>query len=96
MGKWKYINLLVVAIVLGFMYYHISTRYESSFVVYVLSTIGWAIALGLGYYLFEYKMKVRQTDEVNGLKKSSIASGDLPKASPKDRPKVVFKKKPEQ
>lgn len=90
MGKWKYINWLIVLIILAQMYYYFSNRYEAHILVYVLATAGWLSIALLGYYIFVYRInRSSQRD------KNPIAETPLPKPPARERPKVIFKKKDE-
>ena len=87
MGKWKYINWLIVLIILGHMYYYFSSRYEATLLVYVLSTAGWVSVAILGYYIF-----VRRINHPRGEEKNPENPSPLPRQAAV-RPKVTFKKK---
>lgn len=88
MGKWKYINWLIVLIIIAHMYYYFSNRYEANLMVYVLSTAGWLSTAILGYYIFMYR--INRSGRRNNL---PIAESPLPKSPLRERPKVTFKKK---
>lgn len=87
MGKWKYINWLVVVVVLVFMYNHFSVRYEASLNVYVLSTIGWLTMGGLAHYIFVFS--INKTDKNT---KNLVTTPEITKTAARERPKVVLKK----
>lgn len=53
MGKWKYINWLII---LAHMYHYISHRCDGTATAYVLSTIGWLLMALLGYYVFVFRI----------------------------------------
>lgn len=90
MGKWKYINWLIVVIILAHMYYYISHRYDGPPLVYVLSTAGWLVMALLGYYVFVYRISRPRRSAENPLPEKQ-----LPKPGVKERPKVTFRKKDE-
>ena len=88
MGKWKYINWLIVLIILAHMYYYFSNRYEAHILVYVLATAGWLLMAILGYYIYMYRIRRP------GRRERSVVTGPpLPKSPVRERPKVTFKKK---
>ena len=87
MGKWRYINWLIVLIILAHMYYYFSSRYEATWLVYVLSTVGWVSVAILGYYIF-----VHRINHPRGVEKNPEKPSPLPR-QPAERPKVTFKKK---
>lgn len=91
MGKWKYINWLVVLIILVHMYYYFSNRYEAHVLLYVLATAGWLVLAILGYYIYVYRL--RRTSDCD---KNTIAGAPLRKSPVRERPKVTFKKKDER
>ena len=88
MGRWKYINWLLVVIILGHMYYYMSARYEAPVVVYVLATAGWLVIAMLGYYIYAYRI-----DRSGRRDKNTLAEAPRPKTPATHRPKVTFKKK---
>lgn len=88
MGKWKYLNWLVVIIILVQMYRYFFLRYEASASLYILATVAWLAMAALGYYIFVYKVYQRHQAD-----KKPIAETQTSKFPPKERPKVVFKKK---
>ena len=91
MGRWKYVNWLVVLIILAHMYYYFSKRYEAHLIVYVLATAGWLAVALLGYYIYVYRIN-RSTEH----DRKPLAETSLPKPPSKERPKVAFKKKDQQ
>ena len=88
MGKWRYVNWVIVMIILAHMYYYFSNQYEATWLVYVLSTAGWLLIAILGYYIFVYRMK--RSDRRD---KIPVSETPLTKPPVKERPKVSFKKK---
>ena len=88
MGKWKYINWLIVLIILAHMYYYFSERYDANLMLYALSTIGWLSTVILGYYIFVYRI-----NRSGGHQKNTTVESPPPKAPLRERPKVTFKKK---
>ena len=89
MGKWKYINWLIVLIILAQMYYYFSYRYEAHVLVYVLATAGWLSTALLGYYIFVHRINRSSRRDKNP------SETPLPKPPVRERPKVTFKKKDE-
>lgn len=88
MGKWKYVNWLIVLIILAHMYYYFSKRYEAHALVYVLATTAWVVTAILGYYIYVYR--INRSDPRAG---KTMQAAPLPKAHVRERPKVAFKKK---
>ena len=88
MGKWKYINWLIVVTILLHMYYYFSSRYEANALLYVLATAGWFFLAVAGYYIYVYRMNRPDMG-----KKNTITQTPLPTPPVKARPKVSFKKK---
>ena len=88
MGKWKYINWLIVLIILAHMYHYISHRYDGTATAYVLSTIGWLLMTILGYYVFVFRI-----NNHGGNHRNPTPEKVVPKAPVRERPKVNFKKK---
>lgn len=88
MGKWKYLNWLITVIVLAHMYRYFFVRYQASASVYILSTIGWLLLGAVGYYIFVFRM--RQPDKVQTRPTAKTTNQNT---SPRERPKVVFRKK---
>ena len=88
MGKWKYINWLIVLIILAHMYYYMSHRYEAPAMVYVLATAGWLAITILGYHIFVYRI-----NRTGRRDRNTIAEAQSPKPPARERPKVTFKKK---
>jgi len=88
MGKWKWVNWLVVLIILAHMYYYFAVRYEANALVYVLATGGWVAIALLGYYIYVHRMgRTREHPH----RATTIAP--LPNPAIMERPKVTFKKK---
>ncbi|MEK6482452.1 hypothetical protein WJR50_33260 [Catalinimonas sp. 4WD22] len=87
MGKWLYINILLLLVSLVFMYLHFATYYQPPWHVYVLASLFCIILYGLGHYVFVYKMKVEVRPAKQVETKASVQAN--PKA---ERPKVVLKK----
>ena len=87
MGKWKYVNWLIVLIILAHMYYYFSRRYEAHALVYALATAGWLALAILGYYVYVYR--------INRSGQIGKTSSEIPLTKPtvRERPKVSFKKK---
>lgn len=56
MEVWKYINWVFYAVMLFFMYAIIITRYSVSVKVVVIISIGWSVFVGMGYYMFVYRL----------------------------------------
>jgi hypothetical protein len=88
MGKWKYVNWLITLAVLMHMYRYFFVRYEAPTSIYILATVGWFVVGALAYYVFVFKM--RQSDR---LKRPPVVEAQVQKATPRERPKVVFRKK---
>ena len=88
MGKWKYVNWLIVLIILGHMYYFLWSRYEAPTSVYLLATAGWLVTAIIGYYIFVYRIDRPGSRQIN-----STVEPPLSKPGLKERPKVSFKKK---
>lgn len=88
MGRWKYVNWLIVAFVLAHMYYYLAKRYEAHAMVYVLATVGWVTTAILGYYIYVYRI-----NRLDRHHRNTIAEPPSPKPPFKERPKVTFKKK---
>lgn len=57
MGAWKYINWLIYAVMLGFMYTSIITRYQASVVGVIAISAGWLVFTLSGWYIFSYRLK---------------------------------------
>lgn len=93
MGKWKYINWLVVAIILGFMYRHFLVRYEANSITYILTTVGWLVVAAAGYYVFVYRMRASHGVARPASRRTSHTTiTDAVKARPK--PKVTLGNRP--
>lgn len=88
MGRWKYINWLVILFILVFMYRYFFMKYEASLKLYVIATVAWLILLVTGFYIFKYRIKHSDREVV---KNHSFQA--TPKTVVKDRPKVNFAKK---
>ncbi|UGU18080.1 PepSY domain-containing protein [Sinomicrobium kalidii] len=56
MGIWRYINWGICAVMLFFMYYFLTERYHISAQSMILISLGWAIFIALGYYIFVYRL----------------------------------------
>jgi uncharacterized iron-regulated membrane protein len=57
LGGWKYFNWAVVLLMFGFMYQHLTVRYQADWPLLLLILVGWAL-VGLGaWYLFVYRLK---------------------------------------
>lgn len=99
MGKWKYINGLLLLTSLVYMYLHFATYYQPPWPVYVLASLLWIFVYGLGHYIFVYKMKMetKARPEKQMERKASVQVNpkvERPKVVlKKERPKVVLKKK---
>ncbi|WKN30180.1 hypothetical protein PZB74_14535 [Porifericola rhodea] len=98
MGKWLYVNLVLVAASIICMFLLYTYRYAPGIHVYLLSTIFWLMLGGLGYYIFVYRIKLsEQKGEKNHQKISLSAKSSRPNVRPKaalnkERPQVVLKK----
>lgn len=89
MGKWFYINMLILVASLVYMYLHFGNYYQPPLHVYVLASLFWIMFYGLGYYIFVYSMKPqRKNDQTTAAERRSSVSA----ASPTERPKVLLKK----
>lgn len=96
MGKWIYINLLVLLASIVCMYLQFNTFYQPPLQVYVLSTLAWVTLYGLGHYIFIHKVqKTRQSPaSATSLPVNASAKNERPKVVLKtERPKVALKKK---
>lgn len=56
LGNWKYVNWLFYIAMFVFMYSKIITKYGASIDVVIIVSIGWSIFIGLGYYIFVYRL----------------------------------------
>jgi uncharacterized iron-regulated membrane protein len=56
MGGWKYLNYIFFAAMILCMYSQLIWGYNISFKNFVVISIGWTVFIGLGYYIFEYRM----------------------------------------
>jgi len=56
-GVWKYINWLVTGVLLFFMYYFLISRYAVAWHVLAVVTLGWALVIGLSWYIYQYRLK---------------------------------------
>ena len=90
MGKWKYVNWLIVLIILAHMYYYFSRRYEAQAFLYVLATAGWLAIAILGYYIYVHRINRSGPGHAD---RNRISEAPLPKPPLGERPKVSFKKK---
>ena len=61
MGIWRYVNWLFAALMLGFMYYILLTRYNASMTAMATITLGWIMLSALSWYLFVYKIHRRSS-----------------------------------
>ncbi|MEL7159747.1 MAG: PepSY-associated TM helix domain-containing protein [Bacteroidota bacterium] len=57
LGGWKYYNWAVVALMFGFMYYHLVTRYQAEWPLLLLISTGWALVAFGAWYLFVYRLR---------------------------------------
>ncbi|MEL7161318.1 MAG: PepSY-associated TM helix domain-containing protein, partial [Bacteroidota bacterium] len=57
LGGWKYYNWAVVALMLSFMYYHLIVRYQASWQLLLLISVGWTLLGGGAWYLFFYRLR---------------------------------------
>ncbi|WPP50096.1 hypothetical protein [Catalinimonas niigatensis] len=89
MGKWIYINGLVLLVSLVYMYLHFGTYYQPSWHVYVLASFAWVIVYALGHYVFIYRIHLEKEGKEA---KISESNASLHGAAQKERPKVVLKK----
>lgn len=89
MGRWIYVNGLVLLISLIFMYLHFATYYQPLWQVYVLASLGWIIVYALGHYIFVYRIHLEKEGKQA---KASGSKVSLHAAAQKERPKVVLKK----
>jgi len=54
LGVWKYINLVIYAVMMYFMYTKLIVQYRTSTIGVILISIGWLVCIGLAYYIFVY------------------------------------------
>lgn len=88
MGKWKYIQYVILFAALVYMVIHFEQRYHAGFWMYLVTGIALLIMAWLGYYIYEY------SDKAENIIGSKVNKENKPKISrPQDRPKVVLKKK---
>lgn len=91
MGKWKYINLVILVVAIVFMYLHIHNRYENNLTAYLAASLGILLLYATGHYIFVFKMKKAKKNKYT--KKQTAPK----KADPRNsRPKVVLKPKPKK
>lgn len=89
MGKWIYVNGLVLLVGLVFMYLHFGTYYQPPWHVYVLASLLWIMLYALGHYIFIYSMKL----EKKGRQKNTVEGGPtINTATQTERPRVILKK----
>ncbi|MEX2336339.1 MAG: hypothetical protein WD555_03610 [Fulvivirga sp.] len=82
MGKWKYVNIVVLVIILVFMYRYFLISYDAPLHLYITTTLGWFIMAFLGYYIFSYRIK----------KESKSPKEEIKVKKSTERPKVGLKR----
>jgi hypothetical protein len=86
MGRWVYVNYLIILVILIYMYRHFAVRYDAPLEVYVLATVVFILLAGSGFYIFHYRLK----KAAGGFAKADVK---IKPRSTGERPKVVLKKR---
>jgi uncharacterized iron-regulated membrane protein len=56
LSVWRYINWSIYGVMLSFMYYKLIITYRASIIAVMIISTGWLIFIGLGYYIFIYRL----------------------------------------
>lgn len=89
MGKWIYINALVLLVSVVFMYLHFTNHYQPQLHVYILASLFWIIVYAAGHYIFIHKMRLEKKVSQAQAAESKIS---VHTATQSEKPKVVLKK----
>lgn len=92
MGKWKYINLLILIVAIIYMYLHIHTNYGGNTTAYIAASLGIVMLYALGHYIFVHNIKKQGKNKKITTQPPSKPKPEKPR--PKARPKVILKQKP--
>ncbi|MEM6321536.1 MAG: PepSY-associated TM helix domain-containing protein [Bacteroidota bacterium] len=56
LGKWKWVNGVIFGLMAVIMYYILIKIYAASWVMLTAITLGWAILIGLAWYIYVYRI----------------------------------------